>query len=192
MAVTAFARHPRYSCVAVEGEAMEPLVLVAYATRYGSTEQTAREVATILTQDGLQVEVRSVDDLSAWKPYSAVVLAAALYMGRLHREARRFLAGRREHLATIPVALLVPGPVTAESKDWTGAQQQLQKELARMPWLHPVAQRIIGGKWDPTRLQFPFRWILKKLPGGDARDWNSIRAVAHEIAGKFQGVSTQA
>ena len=164
---------------------MESLVLVAYATKYGSTEETARMVAAVLGANGVAVEVCAVKDVETWKPYSAVVLAAALYMGRLHREARRFLANWREDLTRIPVALLVAGPIECGEKDWAGAQRQLDKELARVPWFHPVAQKIVGGKWDPAKLSFPFSWTLKKVPAKDARDWSAIRGWAHELAGKL-------
>lgn len=167
---------------------MESLVLVTYATRYGSTEETARMVAAVLHAEGLEVEVRAIDKVTTCKPYSAVVLAAALYIGRLHGKARRFLRDHRDEVIHIPVALIVPGPVGAEEKQWLGAREQLDKELARLPWFHPVAQQIVGGKWDPAKLGFPFRWTLRKVPASDARDWNAIRSWAHELAGKLQPV----
>lgn len=165
---------------------MESLILVAYATRYGSTEETARMVAAILGAEGLAVDVRNVNSIMQWKPCSAVVLAAALYMGRLHKQARIFLRDYRRQLAQIPVALLVPGPVGPEEKQMEGARQQLDKELARLPWLHPVAQQIVGGKWDPAKLTFPLSWTLRKVPASDARDWAQIRAWARELAAKLQ------
>ena len=165
---------------------MESLILVAYATRYGSTEETARMVGAILGAEGLAVEVRNVNAIPQWKPYSAVVLAAALYMGKVHKHARSFLRDYRQQLAQIPVALLVPGPVGPDDKQMIVARQQLAKELARLPWLHPFAQQIVGGKWDPSKLSFPFSWTLRKIPASDARDWAQIRAWAREIAGKLQ------
>lgn len=165
---------------------MESLILVAYATRYGSTEETARMVGAILGAEGLAVEVRNVNSIAQWKPYSAVVLAAALYMGKMHKQARFFLRDYREQLTQVPVALLVPGPVGPDEKQWAVARQQLDKELARLPWLHPVAQQVVGGKWDPAKLTFPFSWTLRKVPASDARDWAQIRGWAREIAGKLQ------
>jgi menaquinone-dependent protoporphyrinogen oxidase len=165
---------------------MENLVLVAYATKYGSTEETARMVAATLEAEGLTVEVCAVADVKKWKPYSAVVLAAALYIGRLHKGARRFLADWREELTRIPVALMVPGPVEGDEKQRKSAQEQVDKELARVPWFHPVAQTVVAGKWDPAKLPFPFRWTLRKVPASDARDWEAIRKWAREIADKLQ------
>ena len=169
---------------------MKPLVLVAYATKYGSTEETARMVGAMLGSEGFDVEVWPVHHPAPWKPYTAVVLAAALYMGRLHPEARRFLKERREELSRIPVALVMAGPVGKEEKDWAGAQKQLDKELARLPWLHPAALKIVGGKWDPAKLGFFYRWMLRKIEPADARDWVMIREWALELAGKLQPAVT--
>jgi menaquinone-dependent protoporphyrinogen oxidase len=165
---------------------MKPLVLLAYATKYGSTEETARMVGAVLGTEGFEVEVWPVNKLPLWKPYAAVVLAAALYMGRLHKDARRFVAERREELSRVPVALIVPGPVGKEEKDWASAQRQLDKELARWSWLHPVAQKIVGGKWDPSKSGRLVRWMLRKVPAADARDWLAIRAWARDLAGKLK------
>jgi len=175
-----------------KGEAVKPLVLVAYATKYGSTEETARMVGAVLGAEGFEVEVWPVNNLPVWKPYTAVVLAAALYMGRLHKDARKFLTDRREELSRLSVALIVPGPVGTDPKDWDSAQKQLDKELAKLPWLHPVAQKIAGGKWDPAKSGRLIRWMmLRKVPAADARDWNAIRRWAHELAGKIRPAASQ-
>jgi hypothetical protein len=64
-----------------KGGAMETLVLVAYATRYGSTADTAQKLAEFLQRDGIQAEVRPMGQVTDLKPYTAVMLAAALYIG---------------------------------------------------------------------------------------------------------------
>lgn len=138
---------------------MEPVVLVSYATRTGSTEEVARAVADVLRQDGLAVEVQPVRDVHSVEQYGAVVLGAPLYMSRLHKDARGFLSAHRLALMKVPVALLVLGPVQKVQKDWTGARQQLDNELTKFPWLSPVAQYIVGGKFDATKLGFPFSLI---------------------------------
>lgn len=170
---------------------MESLILVAYATKYGSTAESARMLAEMLHRDGLRAEVRPVNEVTELQPYSAVVVAAALYMGRLHKDARRFLTAWREELERVPVALMVAGPVEKEEKQFKSAEQQLDRELARMAWFHPVARKIVGGKWDPAKLRFPFNWTLKKVPASDARDWSAMGAWAREIAACLQPALTR-
>jgi menaquinone-dependent protoporphyrinogen oxidase len=167
---------------------MDPMVLVTYATRSGSTEEVARAIAEALREDGLAVEVVPVKKVRSMEAYDAVVLAAALYMFRLHKDARRFLNKNRAALIKLPVALFVPGPVQKEEKDWAGARQQLEKELAKMPWFTPVAHHIVGGKFDPAKLGFPFNLIpaMKRMPASDVRDWAAIRAMAKEFGATLQ------
>jgi len=166
---------------------MEPVVLVTYATRSGSTDEVARTVAGVLREAGLAVEVQPVRSVHDIERYGAVVLGAPLYMTRLHKDARRFLSAHRGALMKVPVALFVPGPVQTVEKDWTGARNQLDKELAQFPWLSPVAQHIVGGKFDPAKMGFPFNLIpaLRKMPASDVRDWTAIRGLASGLAVTF-------
>lgn len=168
---------------------MEPVVLVAYATKGGSTAELANVLAEVLREDGMAAEVRQAREVQELEPYSAVVLAAALYMGRLHRDARRFLEKHRAQLEKMPVALIVPGPVQDVEKDWAGAREQLDKEQARYPWLSPVARHIVGGVFDPARLGFPYTLIpaLRRMKPMDARDWAAIRGMARAMALNLEG-----
>lgn len=96
---------------------METPVLVTYATRMGSTEEVALAVADTLRENGLAVEVQPVRVVRLVERYGAVVLAAALYMGRLHKDARHFLVAHRGGLMELPVVLFVLGPVSIAKKD---------------------------------------------------------------------------
>jgi menaquinone-dependent protoporphyrinogen oxidase len=79
-----------------------------------------------------------------------------------------------------PVALFALGPFHAEEKEFVEARKQLEKELAKVPWFSPVARQVIGGRFDPQKLRFPFSFIpvLRNLPASDARDWDAIHAWA--------------
>jgi menaquinone-dependent protoporphyrinogen oxidase len=163
---------------------MEPIVLVTYSTRYGSTEEVAHAVAETLSESGVAVETLPIRNVHSLERYSAIVLGVPLYMSLLHKDARRFLRAHRNALTKMPVALFVLGPVQKDEKDWTGARMQLKKELAKYPWFTPVSQQIFGGKFDPAKLGFPFSLFppLRKLPAGDARDWTAIRGWASDLA----------
>jgi menaquinone-dependent protoporphyrinogen oxidase len=159
-------------------------VLVTYATRYGSTEEVAGKVAEALRETGSVVEVLPVRQVRSLEKYDAVVLGAPLYMGRMLKDARQFLSTYRAALSKLPVALFVLGPVGSEEKDWTGARQQMEKELTNYTWLSPVSKAVLGGSFDPSRLGFPFKLIpaVRKIPASDARDWTAIRAWANEVS----------
>jgi len=168
---------------------MPDTVLVTWATRYGATEEVAQTVAVVLRQAGLAVEARPMRVVETLEPYSGVVLGCALYMGRMHREARRFLAIHPSSLSARPVAMFVLGPVHREEKEWHGARAQLTKELSRFPWLNPVALEVFGGRWDVSKMGFPFGWMpgVRRMPVSDARDWEAIRKWAEGLAPMLHG-----
>ena len=170
---------------------MSQSVLIVYTTKYGSTHQVALAVTSTLQEVGFEVEFKPAKAVEELGSYDAVVVATALYMGRLHGDARRFLTRSRKELSEKPVALLVLGPIDDVAKNWNGARNQLRKELAKLPWFTPVVQELFGGRFDPESLGFPLNLIppLRKMPANDCRDWAAIRSwVAGPVAQAVQGV----
>ncbi len=166
---------------------MSDSVLVAYATRYGSTQEVAEAVAETLRESGLGVEVRPMREVRTLEGYGAVVLGAALYMYRWHKDARRFLSRHREALAELPVAIFALGPVKdpRDEEEWQNSRDQLDRELAKHSWLKPVAIEILGGKFDPALLRFPLNVFAGSEPASDIRDWETIHAWAGDLAAKL-------
>ncbi len=169
---------------------MAASVLVAYATRYGSTQEVAEAVVATLRERGLAVDIQSMRNVQTLDQYRAIVLGAPLYMFHWHKGALHFLARHRAALMQRPVAVFALGPFHAEEKEVQGAREQLHKELAKFPWLTPQVITIFGGKFDPQKLTFPHNLIpaLKNMPASDVRDWTAIRAWANELAAQFQPV----
>lgn len=167
---------------------MTASVLVAYATRYGSTQEVAETVSTTLRENGFEVDLQPLQQVHAVDQYRVVVIGAPLYMFHWHKDALNFLKKYRTTLTTRPVAIFALGPFHADEKEFQGAREQLDKELAKFPWLIPAAIEIFGGKFDPEKLTFPHNLVpaLKKMPASDVRDWTAIRAWASNIAAQFQ------
>lgn len=170
---------------------MSGSVLVTWATKYGSTEEVAQTVAAVLRDEGIAVDARRpLHEIETLDRIDAVVLGCALYMGRMHRDVRRFLSTHRHALGRMPVAIFVLGPVHKEEGEFAQARRHVDKGLARFPWLHPQALEIFGGVWNPAKLSFPFKWTLRSVPALDARDWDAIRSWAHTVAaGLHSGVA---
>ncbi|HEX6383591.1 MAG TPA: flavodoxin domain-containing protein [Anaerolineae bacterium] len=55
---------------------MSASILVAYATRYGSTQEVAQVVAAMLREGGLEVEIQPMRKVRSLEGYRAVVLGA--------------------------------------------------------------------------------------------------------------------
>jgi menaquinone-dependent protoporphyrinogen oxidase len=169
---------------------MEARVLVAYATRYGSTQEVAEAVAATLRERGIAVDIGPMREVRGLEGYRAVVLGAPLYMFRWHKDALHFLTRHRTALTARPVAVFALGPFHNEEKDYQEVRRQLDKELAKFPWLNPQAITIFGGKFDPQKLTFPHNLVpaLKNMPASDVRDWAAIRAWSNDLAELFQPV----
>ena len=158
-------------------------ILVVHASKHGSTREVAEAVASVLRErehtwtSGLRASFRRLDG------YDAVVLGAALYMGRLHADARKFLRRRRGDLAARQLRRLRDGARARRTEqELESSRKQLGKGLASVPELEPVATAVFGGVFDPSQLRFPFN----RMPAVDARDWDAIRAWADGVATVLQ------
>jgi menaquinone-dependent protoporphyrinogen oxidase len=163
-------------------------ILVGYATSYGSTQEVAEAVAVTLRERGLEVDIQPVRKVRTLTGYSAVVLGAPLLMFRWHKDALRFLSRHRKALMELPVAVFALGPVhdPYDEQEWQDSRAQLDKELAKFPWLTPVALEMFGGKYDPDKLRFPINLFAGQEPASDLRDWTAVRAWASDLAAKLE------
>jgi menaquinone-dependent protoporphyrinogen oxidase len=113
--------------------------------------------------------------------YDLVVLGGALYAGRLHKDARRFLARHRDALSVRTVAVFAMGPKTNQPSDVAGSRGQLERALKKTPEVEPISVAIFGGVIDPSKLRFPFN----RMSPSDARDWDAIALWAESLPGKL-------
>ena len=177
---------------------MSASILVTYATRYGSTQEVAEAVAATLRDGGLEVDIQPMRKVRTIERYGVVVLGAPLYIGRWHKDAHRFLSQHRAALTQQRVAIFALGPIHDDEEQWRVVRTQLDKELAKYPWLSPVAVEIFGGKYEPAKLRFPDNLVanssaspLYQMPASDLRDWAAIRTWASELSPKLEPRSPQ-
>ncbi len=167
---------------------MATSVLVGYATRYGSTRESAEVIATVLRESGFTVDMQPARDVRSLAGYNAVVLGAPLFMFHWHRDTLHFLACHQKALMERPVAVFALGPVQNPyvEQEWKDSRAQLDQELAKFPWLKPVAVEIFGGEYDPAKLGIPLKWFTGKAPASDIRDPAAVRTWAGKLAVTFQ------
>jgi menaquinone-dependent protoporphyrinogen oxidase len=149
-------------------------ILVAYATKRGSTREVAADVGRVIRQRGLEVEILPAREVGSLDRYQGVVIGGALYMGRWHKDARKLLGRRRGELASLPVAVFAMGPKNTEPAEFEAAGAQLARALDGVPEVKPFSTAIFGGVFS-----------FGKKHAVDARDWDAIQAWAEEVAGKL-------
>ncbi len=134
-------------------------VLVAYASKHGSTQEIAQRIAEHLRQLGIQAEARPLEEVSDPGSYEALVIGSAIYYGSWMKEATEWVHRNQAVLAKLPVWLFSVGPLGAEVKD---AEQQ-PKELAEFQQaIRPREQRVFFGALDHQRLSFAERMVVSR------------------------------
>ena len=156
-------------------------ILVAYASKRGSTAEVAGAIARVLSADGHRVDLRSAAEVDDLDSYAGVVLGGSIYVGRWHPDALDFLELHSDGLTELPVAIFAMGPRSLSDIEVAQSRAQLDSSLAKVPDVTPATVAIFGGVVDPTKLRCPFN----RLPASDARDWAAIRAWAAEASRLF-------
>lgn len=163
---------------------MEKKILVTYASTHGSTQQVAEFVAQVMREQGLPIDLQPARVVRSLEGYSAVVIGAPLYIFHMHKDAIRFLTRHQAVLSAMPVAVFAGGPFgKGDDEEWQEVQKEIDQELSKFPWLQPVSVEMIGGKFDPLHLRFPWNFLpaMKQIPANDLRDWEKIRAWANGL-----------
>ncbi len=93
-------------------------VLVAYASRYGSTAGIAEKIGEVLRDNGYGVVVQPVQAVREVSRYDAYVIGSSLYEFHWLKDATRFVRTHRMTLEQKPVWLFSSGPLgTAKTND---------------------------------------------------------------------------
>ena len=162
-------------------------ILVAYASKHGSTEGIARAIADRLRELGQPADASSVDQVSGLDDARAVILGSAIYAGSWMREAVDFVHENAGALAERPVWLFSSGPLGEQVQDDEEQPRQLE-EISGL--IRPLGHRVFFGALDRATLGFAERMIVKavKAPDGDFRDWDEIRSWADSISAELRSI----
>jgi menaquinone-dependent protoporphyrinogen oxidase len=161
-------------------------VLVVYGSKRAGTFGIADMIGDALTEAGVEAEVRPGNHRADVATYDAVIVGGALYSGRWHRHARRFVKRHTNALRTRPVWLFSSGPLD-DSASTT--------EIPPIPQVQQLINRIgarghvtFGGRLLPDASGFPAR-AMAKTKAGDWRDPPRIRAWATAVAAELRGAA---
>ncbi|MFF4398916.1 flavodoxin domain-containing protein [Streptomyces sp. NPDC001480] len=154
-------------------------VLVAYGTTNGSTAQIAEAVAQVLCKEGLTAEARPASSVASIETYDAVVVGGALYAGRWHKDARRFVR-RHRALGERPLWFFSSGPLDASASERNiPPVSGVRRAMDRLG----VREHItFGGSLEEGARGRVAQMILRNGKGGDFRDLPAIEAWAERLA----------
>jgi menaquinone-dependent protoporphyrinogen oxidase len=159
------------------------LVLVAYASKHGSTQGIAERIAAILRASGLEVDLAAAEDAGDPAGYDAFVIGSAVYACRWMAPASDFIRHNGALLTDRPVWLFSVGP----------AGRRIPLPATLPPVLAALGDSIgardhhvFRGAIDASKLRGVERLIRLFLPEGDFRDWPDIEAWASGIASELR------
>jgi menaquinone-dependent protoporphyrinogen oxidase len=163
-------------------------ILIAYASRTGSTAEIAQAIGKTLSENGEQVDVRPMQDVTDLTPYNAVVAGSAIRKSKWLPEAAQFIETHRAELAQKRFAEFTVCITLAMSNT-----EQYRSAVAK--WVEPVralvkplSEGFFPGMLDFKKLPFNLDTLGLRLavafgifPRDDRRDWNTVRAWAESI-----------
>lgn len=164
-------------------------VLIAYASRLGSTQAIAERMTAEFERLGIEAETQPVEHAGP-DEFDAVVIGSAVYGGHWLPEARDFVRREAGTLKHQPVWLFSSGPVGATATRHTPVPPG---EIAGIvATTRARDHRIFSGALDRSKIEgadlgLMMRVVAKRfVPEGDFRDWAAIEAWVDEIARELE------
>jgi menaquinone-dependent protoporphyrinogen oxidase len=172
------------------------VVLVAYATDYGSTLGIAGRLADRIQLRGIDAEARAVADVAEVSRYEAVVLGSAIHGSKWLPAARQFADRNAASLRERPVWLFSVSTLGDEESMFPPAVanrlRALRKETPEVKDLRQLLQprehrnfagAVARSQWPATGRAF-FRATGGRY--GDHRNWPAIDGWADRIAAQLR------
>jgi menaquinone-dependent protoporphyrinogen oxidase len=161
-------------------------VLVAYASKHGSTAEIAEAVAAAIREAGHDADCLEAGSVKKLEGYDAVVLGSAVYIKRWRGDAKHFLRRHAKTLEGMPFWVFSSGPTgdpADDDPDWLEPPKLMERaeELG-------VREHVVFGGRASTEGGPMMRSMAEKLPEEfrDRRDWDAIRAWAAGIAAELR------
>jgi menaquinone-dependent protoporphyrinogen oxidase len=171
--------------------------LVAFGTKYGSTEKVATEIATTLSSVGVEAEVLDLRSkkMEALSSYQLVVIGSGIVVGSWSKEAQRFLEENKDTLKGKKVALFACcGDIEFKKDQAAEWKQKYVTDVGAKYGIDPVSTALFGGVIDFEQYGFMVKAIMRGAKktiedrGADIakpydfRNWDEIRKWAGSLA----------
>jgi menaquinone-dependent protoporphyrinogen oxidase len=159
-------------------------ILIAYASKYGSTKDIAQRIGHVLEREGYAADVKEAESVSSLQPYQAVIIGSALYFDTWLPSASELLESFQNELASKQVWLFSSG-ITGEGDFSKMIEWTFPEPLAPLlKTIKPKAVALFGGRVKADKLELN-DWLVNpgvRIHGGDFRNWADIEAWARTIA----------
>lgn len=157
-------------------------VLIAYATKHGSTQEVAKAIGDIFASHGYDVDVLPTSSVEQVVGYQAVILGSAVRFGNWLGDMLTFARKHEANLRKTPTAVFSVHALNLDESE--NARKQREAYLDQLHTLiQPVSEAFFAGKIDMEKLTLSEKLLAKavKTPVTDLRDWGKIKAWAEEM-----------
>ena len=155
-------------------------VLVAVASRHGSTSMIGDAIREELASTGVTAHLVEPELVADVSQYDAVVLGSAVYAGRWLKPARAFAKRFEAELSRKPLWLFSSGPLGEHPKPAQPSAEAL--ELAHQ--LGARDHQVFEGRLEPAVVSVIERAAVRMAGAepGDFRPWVAITVWARRIS----------
>lgn len=135
-------------------------ILIAYATKSGTTQRAAELLAQKLEERGARCDVRDLRTLTpSPSEYDAVAAGGSIRIGMLHAKTKKWLAANQAALLQRPLGLFVCRCGKDDTKALVAAQ------VGHALSAHAVAVESFGGEMDLEKQKGFDRFVAKMVAG---------------------------
>jgi menaquinone-dependent protoporphyrinogen oxidase len=159
-------------------------VLIAVASRHGSTVELATRIERVLNEAGMATVVATPELITDQAGYDAVILGSAVYNGRWLASAKDFVSRNLSGLIERAVWIFSSGPIgeSGRPNEVSHDASQVQDAIGARD------SRVFAGRLDRHDLGLGERIVVSvaRARAGDYRSWAEIDGWARSIAATLQ------
>jgi len=164
-------------------------ILIAYASKFGTTGEVAEAIGEVLCQEGNTVETKWVKNVNGLDNYDAVIIGSPIHKDTWMSEAEEFVKDNQKILQQLPVIYFYTCLFLHKlnPKSDIEAKECSDKLQALVPQVNPISIGGFAGVLDYSNMGFFHRLVLKvilskkNVKEGDFRDWDAIRSWAKDV-----------
>jgi menaquinone-dependent protoporphyrinogen oxidase len=159
-------------------------VLIAYGSRYGSTEEIAHRLAGFLGEEGMEATVLDVKRERRWpslEGYDGVMVGSSVKISKWMREPLEFLRRKRGELEGKRVALFVS--CMSVLTDPENARVELLEKVMGKAGVEADMYMAFGPVMDlgpGSRIGF----LEKRIAGSAMREWSKEQGMEFDAKGR--------
>lgn len=160
-------------------------ILVAYATKCGSTKSIAEYMSSRLsTNFNIATVAVPVGEVQEIDSFDAAIIGSAIRAGSWIRPARRFVSSNADALSKRPVwafSVGLPSSPQMANKESDTIRKRLEQSIALKD------HTLLEGYWRIEDWGFIMRWFAKcvGLRSADRRNWGAVDTFVDGIVGEL-------